>query len=416
MSLESDSFFRSLLPQALIKKEEPTDKIFYEHSNVKYENPSESDDEKSDASEPLLKKHKTLQTKFDIKLNFTVQGTSTSSYYSCNFCETKLNCPDEMMKHIEDSHDPFTQPFPCRFCVHRFITEKERNIHEKKDHSGWKPSILLCDICGATGNNKEGMRIHTQGDHGTSIKPLSNTRAEKSQIVFKNNRIRAGVKKRLRNEAFLVFCNFCEERIERESIKDHVSLMHNPAMLPFGCRFCVTRFKNENDILLHEAQKHIGQFPLTLFCDICGVTSMTKDGMQRHLMRDHRSMQKKSESNNNKYQPKYKRKDDGSFDCDRCQENFTDVVALRKHILLSHDNQCRELPSEKVLHEKKCCACLKEFSSSSAVLNHLATHRDMFKKLACAHKIPKVKTFTEFVSHCEYHCKQLPLNLTFTVC
>lgn len=333
-----------------------------------------------------------------------VPGSSKTAhvdkYYACNFCDAKLKPRNNMIRHML-RHDPIKRPYACTFCLQRFDTEKRKDDHEYNLHMNeTTTNIIVCEICGATGDHRKGMDDHMIDDH-KQAKSLSE---DVPMSVDKNETQGSFTRRRddrfhprplpgqdtLKYEDIWYGCNFCDKQLKpRKNILRHIKLKHDPETLPFGCTICVERFKTADILKRHEREKHdeeVKEEALILFCDICSASGNSFEGMENHKMDDHsfRSFQKPiSESKN--LQPKLPetvpriRGDDlyhprplpGQellkyeeifYTCNFCDKQMKPRKTMMRHMRMKHHP--RNVPFA-------CHFCIDRFDDESKLKSHI---------------------------------------------
>lgn len=206
-------------------------------------------------------------------------------------------------------------------------------------------------------------------------------------------------------------CNFCEKVLKiRKHIMNHIRVKHNPVVLPLGCRFCTERFKNSQDLELHEKELHDGAIPSILFCDFCAVSGNNRDGMTNHIIDDHL-----------KCSPTVAPSEDvpkTSNQCQKCHQEFSDKFQLRNHVLMVHDKMYRTMEPHEVTQAISCCACNEQFDTEKAILKHAIIHKEGFSDVKCAHSRRPLASFLIFYNHIKHQSKPkthqcLKCNKTF---
>lgn len=274
--------------------------------------------------------------------------TYEETCYLCNFCDKKLKPRKSILRHIKNKHDPEFVPYGCRICIERFKTSDDLDEHVNERHSeNDEETIIFCDICNISGDNRLGMRNHLTDDH--KIDAFHNIHAptmipkmpEKSRhdiqflpralpgqnhlpykdIVYSCNfcekqlKPRKSMLRHMRNKhgngqgnfvthrenkfnprplpgsEHLTYkeiwysCNFCDKKLRpKKNILRHMKHKHDPQFVRFGCRFCIERFKTSDDLNEHVNKRHSeNDEETTILCDICGVRGDNVIGMEHHM-------------------------------------------------------------------------------------------------------------------------------------
>lgn len=413
-SIESENWYRSQfgnLENVMVKTEQKPE-TFY---NVKVENFSEdefkfegrdntidfSDDDSylnEPRMEPIATRSKTLFNPRELPGSKSM--SFTEKWYQCNFCDTKLKPRSNMMRHMKRLHDPIAKPFACSFCVQRFEDEGTQQSHELIKHAGDIPTTIFCDICGASGNHKEGMDRHKSDDHNMKIEKNGDESEEETTLVrrrFKdkfNPRPVPGYES-LPYDDIWYSCSFCDKQLKpRKSILRHIRLKHDPEFLPFGCGFCIERFDTAEGLSVHNTEKHSGdekQESTTIFCDICGISGQSQQGIDNHKADDHQlafygsaqevpeglvlqTRKRKKDNFNPRPLPgsekmKY---DDIGYQCSFCPKQLKPRRVMLRHIRLKHD-------PERFPHG--CRFCIKRFELLDDLQEHEAASHNQSRQV-----------------------------------
>ena len=204
-----------------------------------------------------------------------------------------------LTQHKEKYH-PFN--FGCSFCVNRFASLDDLNIHVKSFHH------FECDLCLAFFVEKALLTKHKEKYH---------------PVVFG--------------------CNYCINRFESlDELNIHVATVHsfkcdlcpshfvkldlltehkekfNPVI--FGCNFCIKHFESLDESNIHVATVH------SFKCDLC-----PSQFVELVLLTQHKE----------KYHP-------AIFGCDYCVNRFASPDELNNHFTSVHCFECDLCPSQFV--------------------------------------------------------------------
>lgn len=314
VSIESDNFYRQRLvePDILVKQEDPevgcSIKFEYfsddETSHLPDHDAFSAHEEQFGTSIDYsqinrtvkMTREGTLKTVFNPRpIPGASKVTHADKYYACNFCDVKLKPRNNMLRHMI-RHDPIKRPFACKFCLQRFDSDEKREAHEYNMHMNETTTkIIVCELCGATGDHQKGMDDHKLDDHKQSEKKTSRKR-DLDEVNLTRRRDDRFHPRQLPGQEMLKYedtwyaCNFCDKQLKpRKNILRHIKLKHDPESLPFGCTICVERFKTPENLDLHEREKHNDDDnePATIICEICGISGNSAVGMENHKADDH---------------------------------------------------------------------------------------------------------------------------------
>lgn len=332
-----------------------------------------------------------------------VSGQSASyinTFYRCNFCGIKLKPRLNAIRHMLRKHDPLLKPFGCKFCTQRFYDESMKDSHEYEKHGNEAPTILFCDICGASGSSRKGMDQHKVDDHkhpkqqkrsyegnGSDDSITAKRKVVRSRDKRFNPRPLAGCES-LPYEEIWFSCNFCSKKLKQRKIMlRHMRGKHDPEKLPAGCRFCVERFKSVEILSEHERMFHENDKHSTIFCDICGASGSSLAGMENHRTDDHKvaanltitsppgsdDVEKLlTKRGDYKFHPrpllgfqnlKY---DDVRYSCNFCDKIFKPRKSMLRHMKMKHDPEVSPFG---------CDHCVERFISFEGLSKHKAEHK-----------------------------------------
>lgn len=378
-------------------------------------------------------------------------------WYICSFCPVKLKPRKVMLRHMKELHDPKKKPYFCQYCIQRFKSDNERIKHKKKFHSNAKQrqSILICDICGATGSSAAGIVYHKANDHYVTaeeenikneIEVVDHSIPEirirrKSEILFHPRPVEGY--EHLSRDEILYQCNFCENQYHtRSKTVRHIRSQHDPIDFPFGCQFCIQRFASSAELEYHESSSHDNEAIPTIFvCPTCNVSGDNAQGMSNHINDDHENVSK-YECDRCGFLYLHKKrlishfkkehlKENPKFYCFECKIGFKSWSSHQKHNNIAHqgDFRCRhctsffktkkEMKVHSILHmdlirpvepheivqEFLCVICQQEYSSKKEVINHMQSHESKFGYGKCIMCPARMKTWTNALDHSSYHCQ-----------
>lgn len=396
-----------------------------------------------DASDDSISSHLNLPRRRDDRFHpRPIPGYESLKYeeiwYQCNFCDKQLKPRKSMLRHIKQKHDPVLLPHGCRKCIERFKSYDDLSEHDRNRHDGMKDEevTIFCEICGISGNSYEGIANHKADDHNvmSSFGIFKVDTEMKTDVVKKppdhlsrrrddrfHPRPLPGHES-LKYEDARYCCNFCDKQLRpRKSMLRHMRLKHDPETFPHGCRFCIERFDDAEDLLTHEEDEHERGTPSMLFCDICNVSGDNKEGMENHMLDDHLKPNLPDDSTEKNFKcrrcnetfehkgalehHKSTHHQGTTAQCAKCTEAFRDRISLRNHTLMVHDKAFRILEESEITHEIACCACNERFESEYALLKHVNVHRKGYKSVKCDHCPKPLLTFEILYKHVKHHAK-----------
>lgn len=196
-----------------------------------------------------------------------------------------------------------------------------------------------CPICGVFRNNiEQHMRIHS------GERPFKCTFCD---MRFKDEGTRER-HKRIHTGERPFACNYCEKKFKSSSNKIEHMRIHTGEK-PFQCKICEKRFTTQalhNSHMFTHLEKHENIEALKrFFCPYCGRNFQTITAMNLHIRILHMG--------------------EKVFKCNSCEKSFTTRASQKYHETSAHG----ELANRRDLHT--CTQCLKGFSSSTGLRNHM---------------------------------------------
>lgn len=304
-------------------------------------------------------------------------------WYVCNFCDKKMKPRMSMLRHMR-KHSAASYPFGCEFCIMRFEDKDEFEAHVKYVHENDEKSILFCDLCGVSGDNKEGMENHMTDDH---LKLSHKNSVSKKQEIFKCPTCGAKFmqKRGLDNHLLTKHngstkCDKCDEEFsDKREMSHHIMMIHSKLYrqldeheieVSYKCCKCEMDHTNEQELITHlsihmtsfktektkchfcpKNMKDFKQFfehakyhaqPQTHECLTCKKRLPFDDKLLNHVKN-------------------HKRYDCYKVECKKCTQKFRSAKDLEIH--------------DKVKHNKEtlfiCPICAKSLSSANGLDQHI---------------------------------------------
>lgn len=94
-----------------------------------------------------------------------------------------------------------------------------------------------------------------------------------------------------------------------------------------------------------------------------------------------------------------------NFQCEKCAKFFKDRKELTYHVMKDHEKLFRELESDEIEINLRCCKCNEEFEIEEFLEMHLEEHEEDFERTKCLFCVKILKTFKEFSEHAKFHAQ-----------
>eukprot|EP00092_Neocalanus_flemingeri_P023006 GFUD01024938.1.p1 GENE.GFUD01024938.1~~GFUD01024938.1.p1 ORF type:complete len:481 (-),score=71.76 GFUD01024938.1:85-1527(-) len=260
--------------------------------------------------------------------------------------------------------------FKCSYCYETFLTDSEKQDHEKSYRNSEGQLKCRFEIC---------------------------------DIVFKERRslIRHIKQVHVADQDTAYSCYFCGENfIGKAPYRKHMKMyMNGPKDYKCPEDGCDSRFKVKRALLDH-LRKHRGIYEYS--CDMCGKMFTTRHTKKQHMLTHESSLNLIchicSKSFVNKLRL-YKHlntthadnKDKVNYQCDQCEKGFTTIQKFKRHItshtgvrdfscttcgkkFLTKDTLDRHEKAHTGVKPHKCSVCGKGFLSSNKLKRHGVVH------------------------------------------
>lgn len=285
------------------------------------------------------------------------------AYYKCNFCEKELKPRKNILRHIKTKHDPEDRPFGCGYCIERFITDYDLEVHEAELHKDCKTkTIFFCDLCGVSGDRKDGMDHHMIDDHlklSAKVDGSFKFSCSRCRLRFKHKR---SLEQHIAAHHEEIKCDQCNEKfIDKTKLQHHKIIVHEQVIRELAPNEVVQEIK----------------------CCVCNQNFPSEAELSTHL-EDHR-------------------KTFDSFSCQLCQmqlKNFDSCISHSKYHVKPKTHQCLK--------------CLKIFPLDGKLIAHVAGHKrsEQPRPHQCNKCDSKFKTAWKL----SLHDKVKHQNLTLFIC
>ncbi|XP_058814258.1 zinc finger protein 91 [Topomyia yanbarensis] len=231
--------------------------------------------------------------------------------YYCDSCGTVFQKPDQLKRHIKQTHSVKEQKNEPNSQIgqQQTVTEDDEESDDDRYDADESQQPLSCNVCGETFAEALDLLAHAE------------------------IHARSGPHK----------CQLCRETFENEgAIKEHIQKFHSTELTDTSCVICGKCCKNHAALLKHawEHSRDRSNYG-SHCCSRCGKTFYNKARLKRHMV-----------SHRNK-----------SVKCEVCLEEFPDGRSLMNH-RHSH-TKSRQFP---------CSECGKTFGSRSSQQIHLRIH------------------------------------------
>lgn len=247
--------------------------------------------------------------------------------------KTEDDAPLDCLKKIEDikpEHDRIKTendaPVDCLKYVEAILNEKDLIQGEKQEKKKLKkpkikeeiPSVFICAVCGKEYGTKARLSVH-----------VSNTHDDER-----------------------LSCEICGNILKgKANLRAHMKNIHITSALEnhqnwLQCQLCERTCKNANNLYNHIKQVH--ETVEGLLCNLCGKTAKNNYKLKAHIRRC------------KLVEPKFRKKKEENFSCDKCQSKFEKMEDLKGHVAYVH-----------VHNPTQCQLCYRRCANFIRIKQHL---------------------------------------------
>lgn len=268
------------------------------------------------------------------------------SKFECEWCYESFRTIRQRNTHNREEHTE-KKAYPCRFCP-RVFTESSHCKRHLRSHTGERP--YSCEICGKEFVDNSYIRRHMLIHKG--VKPFQCDQCGKT-FREKTHLSRHEETHKREQET----CSKCNKALygdqNRCACKDRVKPLKMEEKKNFTCDKCGKGFTKEGNFQRHLREHEKGTLPQdnVFSCDVCS----KEFGLERHLLR-------------------HKRIHTGEkpFQCTECGKQFRDSSYIRRHMRIHAGHK-----------PFQCDRCDKTFRESGHLSRHMLTHTGE-KKFNCS--------------------------------
>ena len=239
------------------------------------------------------------------------------AHYICHKCKQKFRDQETVLNHLRDVHEIH---YECDQCPKRYFEGKHLSKHKREIHQGIRlPKRHPCELCTFISPTPSQLKTHKAAVHLQTL------------------------------EFSCDICDFCSNWDTH--ITRHKNTVHNKEKLPnLTCEICGFSTVYKNGLKAHQKTHIEKQFK----CDTCGKKLSTKPSLISHMKVYHENQSK----------------DKAKLPCELCGKELSDKESLRLHFAKIHFT---------------CLTCDQNFDSSDEMLDHLhIVHQIEFKCNVCS--------------------------------
>ncbi|XP_059480698.1 zinc finger protein 423 isoform X2 [Neocloeon triangulifer] len=303
---------------------------------------------------------------------------TTTTEFSCQSCLKSFQRPDELQKHLMDSHSH--QLFRCALCREIFDSRVAAQVHFAVKHST-ESRVLRCVACG-----ENSAKFRSEIEFSLHVKIHHLSLMEKQQTPLR--------------------CLYCNEFFKSEAeLQYHAANFHQKL---YRCKFCDDAFHVEFQLDKHLEHKHKEEtgkksppkqqlkspVQVSLVCAYCQESCKSRADLEAHMKTHH---QTRPSTNGTNGVPL------GRHKCNICDMVCVTPALLAEHKLATH---C------KVLHGDTCSVCKASIGGEEHFLSHMQKHcpgsgsADIGLPTACIICRQTVTSEHEVQLHAKFHLQQ----------
>ena len=253
---------------------------------------------------------------------------------TCNMCKDVFFTLDLLKMH-EEQHHP--NKFPCSHCFRQFSRKEALQKHFDSKHSSTR---FQCDQCTQSFKCKYRLEDHIKGIHDKSQSFKCTTCNQVFALKFSLYSHKSSVHG---NSEWK--CQKCPIIYKQNyKLKLHIMRAHSGSENSnelFSCSRCDDSFANADLLRQHMMNNHKNE---PWQCKHCPIVYKNKDNLAKHILKTHSG----PEQNND------------AFDCERCDETFSNVHLYHRHNGSAHKNQ-----------QWPCKQCSNVYASKNSLKLHI---------------------------------------------
>ncbi|XP_034948720.1 zinc finger protein 62 homolog [Chelonus insularis] len=291
--------------------------------------------------------------------------------FSCSICRRMFGNSQALQEHMND-HGP-TEIDPNISAVDFLDNEAD-----DPNASGWSVNSdpggrsTECTTCGKVFANYPNLRRHIQSAHSRIDERFDCFKCSKS---FTNedewNQHEQTHKENLGHR-----CNYCKKRFEsKESWEHHQRTVHGITEESSACDICGKQFGNETSLKIHRGHHFRRDSRLSIRNmphPMDQVQVELNDESVPPLESSGRSVRASRKAFSNGSSPKASAS--GNLQCQVCDDRFSDVHDLRKHLWDVHCAKTK--PEKSFTGELQCELCTNIFPDEKSLEEHMKWHKE----------------------------------------